>query len=483
MQSVACKVVPREARPAGMGLSFALLFTILFCAFTMQNAFAVVNNVYDYTDQAYEACVAINGSGSSPGCHSCAFGTVIDGITYKNGWTDWSGCGGANWWHGQCYETEYLWEGVCVTDPPTCPNDSYGNPVTYDIILKQCPPETPPECPDGFAWSIPDEACQVVCPTGWTRDPLTETCFIDPIVCGFGEIPIIGFTGEVTGCLPAPNDEPCTNVQGTINGQEICADSAAACSATGGTFGYAGWGDTNSAVCLSGDYGSASCASGSVRVLDGPNDGHFTCQAPGSVPPSICNGQLYDCDNDGNIDDQNHNGIVDNGVLDGEGVPYVAPGTVPPNIGDDPLKSPKLGAGQCDPTSKNYAKCIGQATSSDFLGLKEAYNSAVDLGKINDAKTNMLQSVDDAAQWAISLGTQAGSDSVVPEGTEGNIDLIAWLFPSSNGCTDYVIPLIQGRTAVFPCDKLQQISSAVGVLMWLLLALHVRWILFQPRAL
>jgi hypothetical protein len=83
-----------------------------------------------------------------------------------------------------------------------------------------------------------------------------------------------------------------------------------------------------------------------------------------TVPNNICDTTKYDCDGDGAIDDQNLDGCLDNGISNGTCVGTTT-GTAAPtipatNIGDTDFATASSGAGQCAPTSKNYAECTGQ---------------------------------------------------------------------------------------------------------------------------
>jgi hypothetical protein len=230
-----------------------------------------------------------------------------------------------------------------------------------------------------------------------------------PQECAIDEMTFRNEYGEVTSCVASidPDLDSCDNVQGYIDNTLLCADNLDQCNAAGGDFGYF----NGEPMCLqpeippSGDY----CPSGYVVVYGAGIDGaagSFTCVLPENLPPTICDGSQYDCDGDGNVDDQNGNGLIDNGISDsttgyqGAAGAAGAAGADGVNVGYDDLNPAAEGAGDCDPTSKNYARCAG------FLEDEELPEDA--RGERSD-----LSSGDSMDQVAGNIYTRLGNAPIV----------------------------------------------------------------------
>lgn len=192
-----------------------------------------------------------------------------------------------------------------------------------------------------------------------------------PITCLINQSPVLNNSGEVESCLEQDaNDDGCDSV-GIINGIEYCAYSNAECTAIGGSYGYASFGEGQEPIgtCLD-DTNSVppSCASGSIVIIETGSPSTYSCKQPDQHPSNICDGTKYDCDGDGQVDDQNNNGVTDNGLSDEPlGTPTnqtYAPGQEP-NIGYDELEPATEGEGDCDPSSQNYAECAGFNDAED----------------------------------------------------------------------------------------------------------------------
>jgi hypothetical protein len=191
-------------------------------------------------------------------------------------------------------------------------------------------------------------------------------------------IALVDDLGVTTACevnaLPTP-EGVCDSILGRQNNVDLCGDHQDTCFGAGGTFGFAGTGTEMSEICLAS--GSSipvpTCASGSyIYVQRGDGDAtqnQVACAQPDELPVTICDGSTQDCDRDGKVDDQNKNGLVDNGVADTGGAGTASgptAGTGTRNIGDLDFETPTIGEGQCDPTSTNYAECIGQGDAGEL---------------------------------------------------------------------------------------------------------------------
>lgn len=277
-------------------------------------------------------------------------------------YSDESGGGMATYWPDEasaqaaCSSASGPW-GACggsVQGTPS-PPDGYGrsNLGTHEAMY----------CPQAGAndnrthlWAWPITQCTAT----QVYDNELGYCEDDapPIACQVDEMSFSNEFGEITSCVASidPDLETCENPQGYINGIEICGDNQNQCQAAGGDFGYL----NGEPICVqpeietAGDY----CPSGYVVTynagLDG-NAGSYNCVLPDDLPPNICDATIYDCDGDGNIDDQNENGCTDNGIADDP----MCPNLQPQFPGQNPLQPPVEGAGDCDPTSRNYAECAG----------------------------------------------------------------------------------------------------------------------------
>ena len=306
------------------------------------------------------------------------------------------------------------------TDNPSCTGDSQGSGVMsfYDTMegaIGACSAASGENCannslknqtfpngadgkkmvcdPLGFAsnrshtWVFPIDAGNL-CPAGDIIDTATGECKLDtdtpPVSCLPVEISFSNEFGEITSCVTSidPDLDTCANPQGYINDVEICGDDKNQCEAAGGDFGYL----NSQPVCVQPEIETAGeyCPSGYVVTYNAGLDGaagSYNCELPDDLPPTICDATKYDCDGDKNIDDQNKNGCIDNGVADDPLCPNLQPG-VP---GQDPLQPPVQGAGDCDPTSRNYAKCAGfvdETETEDTRGERENLSSGDSMDEV-----------------------------------------------------------------------------------------------------
>ena len=288
-----------------------------------------------------------------------------------------------------------------------------------------------------------------------------------PVVCGDGQIGIYDDQGETHSCLDSTaGPDNCQNVLGIINDVLLCGDDAAQCVAAGGTYGFAGVGDDSYPVCLDNSYVEPVCASGAYIVYDGST---ASCQHPDTVSDSICDATKYDCDADGVIDDQNSNGTTDNGIADA-GTATSGEGTGV-NVGYDAFDIPTAGAGQCDPTSTNYADCIGQgsAGTEELTGGEAAAITAT-----GDAQSNS-----DLTDYETAIIDGLGDGSVSPvQGDSGLLDTVKGLF-AINACQDLTFAF-KGEQWGITCSAAEPIRTALGWILAVLTLIYIANMAMQP---
>jgi hypothetical protein len=191
-----------------------------------------------------------------------------------------------------------------------------------------------------------------------------------------------------------------------------CNSAKEKCEELGGTYGAIGSETGSQQVCLH-NYGGdqPTCASGSQNWIEN-TDGSFAvaCNSVEGPPNDVCDGSLYDCDGDGNVDDQDRDGCTDNGTSNGSCVGNSSGGSSSggggsgsgsgsgggsgsgssggdgQNVGYDPLNPATKGAGDCDPTSQNYGECAGLGGGGNDAGYDE--NSPLMEG-IDDINNNL----------------------------------------------------------------------------------------------
>jgi hypothetical protein len=329
-----------------------------------------------------------------------------------------------------------------------------------------------------------------VCPAGapylsdytgptWVMNPCSATpsCAEDEIyneqtlecesICNPDEIYIEG-----TNCAPIQDQgTDCQNVIGQFNGNDICGDEQDKCLASGGTFGMVGTGEDMQHVCLPPDYGDdlPTCKPGEFHYVDPIAGGSgFACQSPDDDEPGEPNYPEDDPDGDGLPNDQDpdddNDGIPDGSDTDanGNGVPDVdsdndgTPDYADPDDDNDgvldELDDDQDGdqAGDCDPTEKDYAECIGQLDQ-----VQSDYSNRI----IERENADSYQRLD---QWQQSVADSLGDDPgiVGPTGLEADL---AGVF-QVGACSDISFQ-VQGQTFTISCTKLQILRD---VLAWVL---------------
>ena len=345
-------------------------------------------------------------------------------------------------------------------------------PTEYDPITRQCIEFTCPEgqepVDDGSGTLYCSAACEEVIDglPGQERDPVTLECVALPIDCT-GQEPavatltkssdgrdvmrcvlpsveggvlddcladkgtmIVDLTYESpvpTGCLDAP-ELGCTNITGKTDFDTVdatfdyCQERALECAAQGGTYGAIGSESSGTGhVCLMGAPNVPVCSSGAaLYYVENPDgSGGMTC-TPTTPPNDTCDATKYDCDGDGNVDDQDKDGVVDNGTenlhnqggggsntggsFGGNTGDFSGTVTDPnspyygENIGEDKLNPAAEGTGKCDPTATNYADCIG-LTGGDLGEIEDGANQGIIDGianQVDSITSGMFDQVSDA---------------------------------------------------------------------------------------
>lgn len=191
-------------------------------------------------------------------------------------------------------------------------------------------------------WTTPGKTF-TPCQAGYLFDALTTTCYPDPTIdpCPPGQI---SGPGGICTTDPDPQETPCKNVLGYVNGVEVCKDKQDECEAQGGAYGII----MDEEGCLLGEEDpEKECAS--ETYIFGNEYGGYVCvhpdpkppTPPGEPPPPGCPEGYYAAGNSCILDEPDKEGDDDD-----DGVPN----------GNEPGR----GAGQCDPTSVAYSECVGQ---------------------------------------------------------------------------------------------------------------------------
>lgn len=227
----------------------------------------------------------------------------------------------------------------------------------WEIVNGEYLPIPAPSCDLPAVWNDQLESCENCASGQW--DGLSGAC-LDIVDTCAGMATLDQTTNMVTSCETLS----CGNITGSLLYDptfSFCQAYADSCESQGGTYGAVGGSTATGHVCLT---ASSMPECSAVSVFDGGAGIYGAACTAKTVPNNICDTTKYDCDGDGAIDDQNLDGCLDNGISNGTCVGTTT-GTGSPtipatNIGDTPFATATSGAGQCDPTSKNYAQCSGQ---------------------------------------------------------------------------------------------------------------------------
>jgi hypothetical protein len=194
------------------------------------------------------------------------------------------------------------------------------------------------------------------------------------------------------------------------------------------------------------------------------------------VSNTTCDATLYNCDDDisGAIDDQDGDGCIDNGVDNGTCVGTTtglsAPAIPTQNIGYSEFESPTKGAGQCDPTSKNYAECIGMGSGSteELTGGEAAAIKA----------TGDAQAETDLTAYETAVVDSIG-DGISPVVGDGDLlDTVKGLF-AINACQDLTFTF-KGEQWGITCASAEPIRTALGWIIAVLTLIYIANMAMQP---
>lgn len=206
-------------------------------------------------------------------------------------------------------------------------------------------------------WATPGKTF-TPCQAGYLFDALTTTCYPDPTIdpCPPGQI---SGPGGICTTDPDPDETPCKNILGYVNGVEVCQDQKDECEAQGGSYGII----MDEEGCLVGEEDpDKECAS--EMYIFGNEYGGYVCVHPDETNPNddtpdpgvecpagytLSGNSCVTTNTDpGGDDDDDGVPNSDDDDRDGDGV--------------DNARDPDRGVGQCDPTSVAYAECVGQMT-------------------------------------------------------------------------------------------------------------------------
>jgi hypothetical protein len=306
---------------------------------------------------SYTACVAFVGGDT----YQCYWTSTYYGF-WRSSVIDDAGTG---------YNYHYYHAGA----PANTPNEAYDAATWTEVNGEYFPPE-PLTCDSPFVPDAAGENCTTCASGEW--DDLSGSCLQIADTCG-GMSTFDQVTNQVTSCETLS----CGNITGSLlydPSFSFCQGYADSCASQGGTYGAVGGSESTGHVCLT---ASSMPECSAVSLFDDGTGVYGAACTSKTVPNNICDTTKYDCDGDGAIDDQNLDGCLDNGISNGSCVGTTT-GAAPPstparNVGDKPFETASSGAGQCDPTSKNYAECAGlvsaetsQANTDGLQGIQDA---------------------------------------------------------------------------------------------------------------
>lgn len=267
--------------------------------------------------------------------------------------------------------------------------------------------------------------------------------------------------GQVSGpfgiCTadPQPNERPCRNVLGYVNGVEVCQDKKDECEAQGGSYGII----MDDEGCLIGEEDpEKECVS--ETFIFGNEFGGYVCvhpdpkppTPPGETPPPSCPSGYIAVGGSCIIDEPDKEGDDDE-----DGVPN----------GNEPDR----GAGQCDPTSVAYAECVGQMTQVSGNEGEGIRNNA------NRAGSSALDGVVGAAKSAIGNG-----DAGFSEPTSLVEDLTGFAGFSPGSCSDLAVDVF-GHAMAIECVETQRWRDVASwVVAFLTLLYIVNLALLRPAS-
>lgn len=371
---------------------------------------------------------------------------------------------------------------TCSIDPPVHitglgprasgqPGGTCGCPVgtTVNPSTGQCdtdPEEPPPPCEGNVnPYTGQCEECSSNIYNTHNIDPLATDYGICLPACDPAGMEIYNHgLQEGAGCVAPPEEcnpsfgssfEAATG--GTFN---YCDQLKQECDTAGGVYGAVGTDGQTKHVCIVNMDPPATCASGSqywVENLDGSSG--FAC-ITADPPPEVCNAALYDCDNDGQVDDQDNDGCLDNGAANDPECVTAGPGegsggkdTLPgedttENVGEDELDPATEGAGDCDPTAANYAECIGQN-----VNITDTFDDELLAGADGEAQSGILD-------YGDALIDSLGDGTSGIAGSSGIGDDITDAFDTGS-CSDLGFTF-QGHTVEITCAGTQRLRTVLA---------------------
>lgn len=392
----------------------------------------------------------------------------------------------------------------------------------FDDALQSCRSD----CPAGQQYDPLAESCTEVCP-GQQQNPWNGQCETCPndvwnndtqtcaesqclgnemshiedgstIPCtGSGCADLANDKSVTTGCTPT---DGCTNITGKSNYDpnfDYCQESQNECELAGGTYGsMSRGGDSLHAVCLYPQQPGPTCSSSGQWHAVENSDGSYAMACESTTPPDYtCDATRFDCDQDGNVDDQDNDGVVDNGTANEHElgnapniieIPFDpnAPINDGTNIWGDPLNTPVVGAGQCDPTSRNYQECINSGSTGELPGQGLSEQQAFDLADISGSNSQILEALtsngtpvnpySEAKTLEASSGDYYTSLSSVP--IVAGVGNVANAFSGSGACP---APSFDAFDANFTLDyhctlygEISGIMSAMMLVLWTLVGIR-----------
>lgn len=269
--------------------------------------------------------------------------------------------------------------------------------------------------------------------------------------------------GQVTGpggiCTsdPNPDETPCRNVAGYVNGVEVCLDDKNECEQQGGTYGII----MDEAGCLLDDEDPEKECAAEMFVF-GNDYGGYVCVHPDDKNPDDDTPDPNDADGDGVPNDEDPDDDND-GIPDEEDPDANGDGRTDDDSDEDGIRDYEdddddndgvsdsddkdNGAGQCDPTAFNYAQCTGQLSSiSDTAGI-DIRNAA------NLSVNTAVEGVTSATKAAIGNGN-AG----ITEPTGLVASLTGFSGFADRACVD-LSTTVHGVPFSITCDGTQPIRN------------------------
>jgi hypothetical protein len=172
---------------------------------------------------------------------------------------------------------------------------------------------------------------------------------------------------------------------------------------------------------------------------------------------------------------------VSNGTCSGTTTGQAPAGEPAQNVGYSVFESSKQGAGQCDPTSRNYAQCIGTAGNggataeeiASSLTQNATGGEASQIKASGDAQANS----DNSAYETAVIGSFGDGISPVT-GDADLLNTVKGLFVI-DACQDLTFQF-KGEQWGITCASAQPIRTALGWLIAVLTLLYVANLAIQP---